>query len=116
MSLFVAMELVADVFRNRVVSSIAKVIDFGGSRRIVVSTGSETASCVGLLVSIAGCRSRVVVDVRRLLGRNKRVVVHLRCVGRSLWSVLMHWRWRRRVLMILLSLLTVVRGLSRIAL
>lgn len=82
--LFVAMKLLTDVFRDRVVRSIAEVIDFGGPRRIIVSAGRDIASRVCLLVSVAGSRSRVLVDVGGLLGRNKRVVVNLWCVGRSL--------------------------------
>lgn len=83
-SLFIALILLANVFRYRFVCSIAEVIDFGWPRRIVVSTSSETASRGRLLISVAGRWSRIVVDVRRLLGRSKRAIVHLWCVGRSL--------------------------------
>lgn len=53
-SLFIALILLANVLRYRFVCSIAEVIDFGGARRIVVGTSSETASRVRLLISIAG--------------------------------------------------------------
>lgn len=83
-SLVIALILLANVFRYCFVCSIAEVIDFGGSRRIVVSTSSETASRSVWLISIAGCWSRVLVGVRRLLGGSERAMLHLWCVGRSL--------------------------------
>ena len=64
MSLFIAMKLLADVFRDQIVRSIAEVVDFGGTGRIVGRTGSEIASPGHLLIAIASRRSRVVVDVR----------------------------------------------------